>query len=154
ATEALKQWVSERGGDLVFLRGRADERTPALRDLEPITLGDEEVEAARVRLTEAGRTHPGFAFDTREDAATVVQKLPSLISATRVQGEKALAVVLARAQSADAADASAQEMALLAYQRYGQGKVMAVVGQGLWRWAFLPPDLAPYGRVYDEFWTQ
>ena len=45
-------------------------------------------------------------------------------------------------------------MATLAYLRYGQGKVMAIVGQGLWRWAFLPPDLENYGKVYEEFWTQ
>lgn len=154
ATEALKQWVGDRGGDLVFLRGRADERTPALSALEPVTYSDQEIEAARVRLTEAGRSHPGFAFTGEEDAQTVVQKLPSLISATRVQGEKALAVVLARAPGVTEEDADAQEMALLAYQRYGQGKTLAVVGQGLWRWAFLPPELERYGRVYDEFWAQ
>src|SRR5581483_1420397 len=51
-------------------------------------------------------------------------------------------------------DESAKEMALLAYQRYGQGKTLAVVGQGLWRWAFLPPELAQYSHVYSEFWTQ
>ena len=154
ATEALKQWVGDRGGDLVFLRGRADERTPALSALEPVTYSDQEIEAARVRLTEAGRSHPGFAFTGEEDAQTVVQKLPALISATRVQGEKALAVVLARAPGIAEEDADAQEMAVLAYQRYGQGKTLAVVGQGLWRWAFLPPELERYGRVYDEFWAQ
>ncbi len=155
ATEALKQWVGDRGGNLVFLRGRADERTPALAALEPVAFGDQEIEAARVRLTEAGRAHPGFAFANGEDAETVVQKLPSLISATRVEGEKALAVVLARVQGGEGtSDEDAREMALLAYQRYGQGKTLAVVGQGLWRWAFLPPELERYGQVYNEFWTQ
>lgn len=154
STEALKQWIADRGGNLVFLRGRPDERTPALADLEPVTFGNQELEAARLRLTEAGRSHPGFSFDTGQDAQTVVQKLPSLISATRVQGEKALAVVLARAAGTEDTADNTKEMAMLAYQRYGQGKVLAVVGQGLWRWAFLPPDLAPYGQVYKEFWTQ
>ncbi len=153
ATEALKKWVGDRGGCLVFLRGRADERTPALRELEPIVYGTQELETAQIRLTEAGRSHPGFAFDTAEDAQTVVKKLPSLMTATRVQNEKALAVVLARA-SDSAGDGEAKPMATLAYQRFGQGKVMAVVGQGLWRWAFLPPDLEKYGKVYPEFWTQ
>jgi hypothetical protein len=45
-------------------------------------------------------------------------------------------------------------MATLAYMRYGQGKSMAIVGQGMWRWAFLPPELEGYGRVYQEFWSQ
>jgi hypothetical protein len=78
-----------------------------------------------------------------------VQRLPSLITATRVQNEKALAVVLARAGTGDST-----EMAILAYQRYGQGKTLAIAGQGLWRWAFLPPELAQYGQVYADFWTQ
>src|SRR5581483_5646231 len=103
----------------VFLRGRADERTPALAALEPVAFGDQEIDSARVRLTEAGRAHPGFAFSSGEDAQTVVQRLPSLISATQVQGEKALSVVLARAQGSDDAqtDQDTREMALLAYQR-------------------------------------
>src|SRR5262249_55208017 len=99
ATEALKRWIADKGGNMVFLRGRADENTPALRDLEPVEFGAKEVEAARVRLTEAGRTYPGFAFTGDEDAQTVVRRLPSLISAAQVRGEKALAVVLARAES-------------------------------------------------------
>ncbi len=152
-TANLKRWVSERGGSLVFLRGRADDSATGLHELEPLNFGPQEVEATRLRLTEAGRSHPGFALGGAADAPTVVQKLPALVSATQVTGEKAFSVVLARAQGGTS-DASAPEMALLAYQRYGQGKTLAVVGQGLWRWAFLPPELGQYSRVYAEFWTQ
>ncbi len=153
ATEELKKWVGDRGGCLVFLRGRADERSPGLRDLEPVVYGTQELASAQLRLTDAGRSHPGFAFDTGEDAQTVVKKLPSLITATRVQNEKALAVVLARSSDSESG-ADGKPMATLAYQRFGQGKVMAVVGQGLWRWAFLPPDQEKYSKVYPEFWAQ
>jgi hypothetical protein len=148
-TRTLQTWIRDRGGHLIFLRGRADERTEALRELEPFTYEAEEIQQARLRLTEAGRGHPGFALRTAEDSQTVVQRLPSLITATRVQNEKALAVVLARAGTGDST-----EMAILAYQRYGQGKTLAIAGQGLWRWAFLPPELAQYGQVYADFWTQ
>lgn len=151
--KALKEWLAERGGNLLFLRGRADERTEALREIEPVAWSDQELAELRLRLTQEGRAHPGFAFGVSEDAQTVVKRLPPLISASRVQGEKALAVVLARAEGVPN-DQSAQEMATLAYLRYGQGKVMAIVGQGLWRWAFLPPDMENYGKVYEEFWTQ
>ena len=153
ATEELKRWVGDRGGCLVFLRGRADERSPGLRELEPIVYGTQELASAQIRLTDAGRSHPGFAFDTGEDAQTVVKKLPSLITATRVQNEKALAVVLARSSDSESST-DGKPMATLAYQRFGQGKVMAVVGQGLWRWAFLPPDQEKYSKVYPEFWAQ
>jgi len=153
ATEELKKWVGDRGGCLVFLRGRADEHTVGLRDLEPLVYGTQELATAQVRLTDAGRSHPGFAFDAGEDAQTIVKKLPSLITATRVKGEKALAVVLARSPDSESGTDS-KPMATLAYQRFGQGKVMAVVGQGLWRWAFLPPDQEKYRKVYPEFWAQ
>jgi len=151
--KVLKEWIAERGGNVLFLRGRPDERTTALREIEPVAWSDRELAELRLRLTQEGRAHPGFAFAVSEDAQTVVRKLPPLISASRVQGEKALAVVLARAEGAEN-DREAQEMATLAYLRYGQGKVMAIVGQGLWRWAFLPPDLQNYQKVYEEFWTQ
>jgi hypothetical protein len=151
--KTLKEWISERGGNLLFLRGRPDERMESLGEIEPVTWSDQEIDELRMRLTQEGKAHPGFAFAISEDAQTVVKKLPPLVSATRVQGEKALAVVLARAENA-VNDQDAKEMATLAYIRYGQGKVMAIVGQGLWRWAFLPPDLESYGKVYEEFWTQ
>jgi hypothetical protein len=151
--KVLKDWVSERGGNLLFLRGRPDERSRVLREIEPVTWSDRELEELRIRLTQEGKSHPGFAFGMSEDAQTVVKKLPPLISASRVEGEKALTVVLARTENATS-DQDSKEMATLAYLRYGQGKVMAIVGQGLWRWAFLPPELEQYGKVYDEFWTQ
>ncbi len=152
AAKELKFWVAERGGNVLFLRGRTDERTEALRELEPVTWSNQEMHELRMRLTREGRTHPGFVFDSRDDAQTIVKRMPPLISASRVQGEKALSVVLARAEGTG--DESAREMATLAYIRYGQGKSLAIVGQGLWRWAFLPPDLESYGKVYQEFWSQ
>jgi hypothetical protein len=45
-------------------------------------------------------------------------------------------------------------MAVVAYQNYGQGKVLSLVGEGLWRWALLPPELKDYTECYFDFWTQ
>ena len=155
AANALKAWIRERGGNLALLGGRAGETSDGLRELSPVVFGAEETANVRVRLTDAARDFPGFQFRGAEDAQTVVQRLPSLIAATRTQGEKALTVVLARAENAESAnDADAPELALLAYQRYGQGKVLALSGDGLWRWAFPPQAQAQYGRAYADFWTQ
>ena len=155
AANALKQWISARGGNLVLLRGRADERSDVLRELSPVVFGPDEIADVHARLTEAGRDYPGFQFSGGLDAQTTIQRLPSLISATQTEGEKALTVILARAGNGEpAGDANAPEVALLAYGRYGQGKVMAIAGEGIWRWAFLPPEQAPYNRVYADFWTQ
>jgi hypothetical protein len=152
AVPTLKKWVSDFGGNLVFLRGKADERTEALRELEPVTWSPAELDELRLKLTREGLSHPGFAFGSAEPSQSIVTKLPPLVSATQVQGEKALAVVLARGSGEQAGQA--QEMATVAFQRIGQGKTMAIAGQGLWRWAFLPPDLENYRKVYEEFWSQ
>ena len=45
-------------------------------------------------------------------------------------------------------------MATVAYQRYGNGRVMVIAGQGLWQWAFLPDELSQYNEVYRTFWSQ
>jgi len=45
-------------------------------------------------------------------------------------------------------------MATVVYQRYGDGRVMVLAGQGLWQWAFLPDELSRYDMVYNTFWSQ
>jgi len=154
ATANLKRWITERGGNLVLLRGRADEKTEALRELEPFSYTPEQIEATRAQLTDAGKAYPGFVQPSKEDAGTIVQKLPLLITSAKVSGEKAMATVLARTEGGTTNSENESEMALLAWQRVGQGKVMAVAGDGLWRWAMLPPELAQYANVFPEFWAQ
>jgi hypothetical protein len=106
-----------------------------------------------MQVTEEGQRNPAFNFPGAQDSQMVIQKLPTILSATRVQGEKALAVVLARAAGVPSG-APGREMAVVAYQNYGQGKVLSLVGEGLWRWALLPPELKEYSDCYTEFWTQ
>jgi hypothetical protein len=153
SADALKRYVAEHAGNLIFLRGRAEERAANLQALEPVRWSDEQIRDFRLQLTEEGKRNPAFNFRAGSDPEAVIQKLPSLISATRVEGEKALAVVLARTSGLPASGQN-REMAVLAYQNYGQGKVVGLVGQGLWRWAFLPPDLKDYAGCYNDFWTQ
>jgi hypothetical protein len=151
---SLKQYVGDHAGNLIFLRGNPEERASVLQDLEPVRWSDEQVRDFRMQVTEEGRSNPAFTFGASGDPETVIQKLPTMISATRVEEEKALSVVLARASGVPGAAAGNKEMAVLAYQNYGQGKAVALIGQGLWRWAFLPPELKDYAGCYRDFWTQ
>jgi hypothetical protein len=155
-TEGLKSYVANHAGNLIFLRGKPDERTEALRGLEPIQWSADQINDIRMQLTEEGQRNPAFNFSNVPSAQDAVQKLPTMISATKVVGEKALAVVLARAVgvASGAAGADTHEMAVLAYQNYGQGKVLSLVGEGLWRWALLPPEMKDYTTCYSDFWTQ
>jgi hypothetical protein len=153
STAVLKQFVADHAGNVIFLRGKAAERDTALEALEPVRWSQEQIRDFRLQVTEEGVQNPAFGFRVGSDTRAIVQKLPKLISATRVEGEKALAVVLARAMDVPGG-AQQKEMAVLAYQNYGQGKAVSLIGQGLWRWAFLPPELKDYAGCYNDFWTQ
>jgi len=156
--DLLREFLLDRGGSVVFCRGRSYDRpAEALARMEPVVWASGAIRNFRYRITEEGMETPIFEFENMQGQPTINQ-LPSLVSATRIQGEKSLAVVLARAvpeaYSAVQTEPELREMAVLAYQRYGRGKVMTVAGDGLWRWAFLPPRLARYDSIYAEFWGQ
>ena len=152
--EQLKLYVSEDAGHLVLLRGKPEERGATLSELEPVTWTESQVNDFRMKLTSDGESHPAFGFGGRADSSTVVQRLPTLISATKVDEEKALSVVLARASGVGNAGQPNREMAVLAYRIYGHGLVVSLIGEGLWQWAFLPPDMEGYADCYNDFWTQ
>jgi len=150
--DLLKEYLLKRSGSVVFFRGKADEGTEQLRDLEPVVWSGDELRDLELSLTEEGRHSPAFTFPTPEEPQTVVRELPHLISATRVESSKSFAVVLARAAASQTAE---EPMASVAFQRYGNGRVMVIAGQGLWRWGFLPDGLAnKYEGVYSAFWRQ
>jgi hypothetical protein len=151
--EVLKRWVAGRGGALILLRGKPDDRLGALRDLEPVTWSDGEIGEARLRLTEDGQRHPALSRFARTTGGNEVRSIPPLVSATRVRAEKALSVVLARTETSGnlAADS---EMAIIAHMRFGKGRVLAIAGQGLWRWAMAAPEQGSSKSAYAEFWSQ
>jgi hypothetical protein len=154
SAKALEEYVSEDGGHVIFLRGpAADTDTPVLSALNPVAWDTDEVHDFRMEITQDGASNPAFGFGGNDPGA-VIQRLPTLISATRVEKEKALSVVLARASGATNSQQPNMEMALVAYMRHGDGLVVSLVGQGLWRWAMLPPDLQDYAKCYADFWTQ
>lgn len=161
----LKEYLDERGGGIIFARGRAYDPSTrggaaaarALSALEPAVWGDEYVRDLELALTPEGRSHPSFQFVNGRAPDVIVKELPGLIGAVRVRREKAAALVLARAQSRDAPLASADApMAALAYQNYGKGRVVSVLSEGLWRWSLLPGKYRQFEKVspFDEFWRR
>jgi len=159
----VRELVVERGGGLVMLRGRpTDDPELALifDNLAPVEWGqDAETDRAQASLTEAGRRSGMFEprdlpegefpteFDT--DTGAIVAALPDLVTVTRVERERSLSVVLLQSEQ----DASA----LIAHARTGSGRVLAVLGEGLWRWAIRPPDAfasADAEAVYSALWKR
>ncbi len=150
AVTALKDWVGRRGGHLVCARGRPlakSTRDSELLGLLPLSWTAGEEQRFRMELTERGRMLTLFG-SAGDEAAGPFRELPSLATGTRVEAERALAVVLARAQG------ELKDMAALTYQQYGAGRVVVLEGQGLWRWAFQHPAGPPGARrTFDLLWS-
>lgn len=148
----LEQYLTERGGSIVCARGRAS-AAPArsgLDALEPLAWAAARLSNAQLELTTEGRLSPIFAFNKPAATESILRELPSLLSVTRIEREKSLAVILARGK----AEGQPQPVATVAYQRYGRGKVMSIGATGLWRWAFLPEDQKDKDDIYRLFWAQ
>jgi hypothetical protein len=149
STESLlTDYVSKRGGNLIFGRGKAyGGRFQALSKLEPLAWGEGSATSVKLRVTEAGRDNPVFDLGASGSLDELMDRLPALDQASVTLGEKPLAVILASASS------SAEGPALLAYQRYGQGKVMSLNASGLWRWAFRENGQDESEAAYQRFWV-
>ena len=147
--EHLTQLVGSRGGGLIFARGKPYEgHFRALGKFEPVTW-DEGLELeASWRPTAAGRESPVFELGASDDLDDVLDRLPSPDRMRSTAGEKPLAVVLATS------DGSRDRRTIaMAYQRYGQGKVLQLNASGLWRWAFRERGKAEDEHVYAQFWS-
>ncbi len=148
-TEQLLTDFVSRGGNLVFARGKPyDGHFEPLAKLEPLAWGEGATSAVRLRVTEAGRDNPIFDLGVSGNLNELMERLPALESASVTLGEKPLAVVLATA-----AAANADSPALLAYQRYGQGKVLSLNAEGLWRWDFRETGQQESEVAYQRFWV-
>jgi len=94
-----------------------------------------------VRLTDAGLAHPAFAGDP-----TLWKTIPPVLSlfpsSELASGAEALVQ----------ADTPQGQLPAMAAQRYGQGKVVAILTDSLWRWQ-LDPDESRQ-RPYQRFWDQ
>lgn len=147
----VRDYVRERGGGVVFARGRSyGFDNAALAALEPLVWERDAVHGTRFELTPEGRINPAFAFGKPLPPDTVLRELPEMVSVTKVSQEKSLAIVLARSPAGD----EGTPIATIAYQRYGKGKVMSVGATGMWRWSIMPEQLSSYDDIYERFWAQ
>jgi hypothetical protein len=97
-----------------------------------------------MKLTERGSDLSWLnAVDSGDDE--VFGRLPSLATTAPAGQPKPMSVVLARSEAEPGP-------AVVTYQPYGTGRVVAVEGSGMWRWAFLAPQYQQHDQVYDSLW--
>lgn len=157
--QLLVDFVTQRGGSLVLARGRAfDSDSQAGREaqailgaIEPVAWGRGTIASLQLELTAQGKSDPLTRFE-EPGLDAVVTRLPDMLAASRIEGEKAASIVLLRQRPRDSGDAAG--MAAVTYQNAGKGKVLAVLTDGLWRWSLLPSRLREFDSIYQVFWSR
>lgn len=157
----LPAYVRDHGGGLVFARGRAYDTDSVLgrrvgRELsvlEPVVWGRGTLTQQEIAVMPAGVSHPSLSFlkeKAQGDSASYAALLPQLKRLPVIEREKDSALVLA---STRARGTAGQGQPVVVTMPYASGQVVAILGEGLWRWSMLArrnPDLA---GVYDQFWS-
>ena len=140
----------EDGGSLILLGGTKAWTASGLMQTElgktlPVRGADvKTLEGAKpypVRLGESARGHPAFAGD-----AALWQNIPPVLSVfsgfTLSPGAETLVT----------AETPQGTQPVVVAQRFGQGKVTAILTDSLWRWQLGPE--AGKAKPYDRFWKQ
>ena len=160
ALEATRSFVGERGGGLLVLGARSFMRQglggTALEDVLPLDLSAggggvlpaiDARGANRVSLTAAGEAHPVMQLAAgADDTKKRWEAVPALASIVPLGGPRPGASVLAVTSGP-----GGTPRALVAVQRFGEGRSMVFAGEAAWRWRMLLPAT---DRVYDTFWKQ
>jgi uncharacterized membrane protein len=151
-------FVSNRGGGFLMTGGRNSysgghyENSP-VADILPVQLpaGDRTPVVGRIKMavTDYGRTHPLMKLSA--DSGVNVKQwtdLPPLNDYNRTLDAKIGGIVLARGQPEQKSGA---DPILLAYQRYGRGRSMALTTGSTWLWQM---GMDHQDQTYEHFWKQ
>ena len=142
----LDQYVNERGGTVIFSRGRAFANSAASQ-LEPILWGD--TARARVRLDVTAEGRALSPFRALNEGAGGLDALPDLLDGKKPGETQPLTSTFAVAAGRD----DATPAAAIVHRRYGQGQVVSIGVAGLWRWA-LNSKVEGANSPFDYFWDQ
>ncbi len=149
--DALRVYIRDRGGAVLFARGKATTSTmPALEALEPVTWAATRSDRFRFVPTPDGEAAGLFGEALPPPDASVWSNLPELQDARTVSFVKPFTRILAEGSTEGG---FAGKTPVLLVRRYGQGVCGLVNGDGLWKWDFYP-EARELGNMYEDFWTQ
>ncbi len=140
----LQDYVRNHGGTVIFSRGKA---FAAANDLEPVIWDERPTEKVRLQVSREGQAVAPLKLLTEQNSA--VENLPDLIAGHAITGRKPLTATLASAQQRDGGDV----LPGFVHRRYGQGQVLSVGVEGLWKWAF-HAKIEGANNLFDRFWDQ
>ena len=153
--EILRSYVRERGGAVLFSRGKASTASlAALEPLEPVVWGSATTADFRFTPTRDGEAAGLFGQALPAPDASLWAALPTLRDGRQIAMVKPFTRVLAEGiPEHGAGSGTTGKFPLLMVRRYGQGVTGLVNGDGLWKWDFFP-EARELGNCYEDFWTQ
>ena len=151
-------FVSNRGGGFLMMGGRNSfaggryQNSP-IADILPVQMAPEAstpiIGRLKLAITDYGRTHPLMKLSPGADK-NVKQwsDLPPLNDFNKTLDAKVGGIVLARGQTETK---GSSDPILLAYQRYGRGRTMALTSGSTWHWQM---EMDHEDQTYELFWKQ
>lgn len=150
--ELLTHFVADRGGSLVFSRGKAyGGRFAALAKFDPVVWGGGAEHDIKLQPTYNATGGGVFEMAAPDQLNGIIDRLPRFDAVADTRGVKPLAVVLASGQADQQRDED--KPVVMAYQLFGQGRVVTLNAGGLWRWSFHQRDTPSDEFIYDQFWS-
>lgn len=159
----ISEFVSQRGGGLVMIGGKNSfaqggyNNTP-LEDALPVILRAGRQDAPvpsyqdaeyKAVLTDYGQQHPATRLSMDEqDNTKRWESAPPLIGINPTDGLKPGATVLLQSS---VREVGGQHLAVLAFQRFGRGKSMALTTDATWRWRM---EQDSKNNFHELFWKQ
>lgn len=157
--DLTREFVARRGGGLLVMGAQALGRSglleTSLDEALPLLFserGDLALPASntrgvnRVAITAPGLQHPIMQLGSTDDTAKRWDAVPPLAAIAPLGGPRPGASVLAVTGGP-----GGTPRALVAVQRYGDGRSMIFTGEASWRWRMMLPST---DRSYDTFWRQ
>lgn len=156
--QMIADFVSERGGGLLLLGGRQAfaeggwAGTP-VEEVMPVVLGPASegfLSEMKVTLTPAGRANSATQIGEDGEATdSLWQALPPVTALNRITEVKPGATALLTGTSEDLG----QPQIVLAHQRYGRGKALALTVQDSWLWQ-MHAEVPLEDQSHETFWQQ
>jgi len=160
---SVAEAVEKRGAAFIMLGGNRTfgaggfAGTP-IADILPVVMRSrndgQENKPFQVAPTSEGLRHPVLRLDADEDKNLALWKsMPPVDGCNRVLGAKLGAKVLLR-HELRRLEVGGPRMIVLAVQRYGKGKTVALTADSTWRWRFQMLGQGGDETLYDAFWRQ
>lgn len=150
---ALRTYVRDRGGAVLFARGKPTTGdVPEIEPLEPVIWATSSASDFRFMPTRDGEAAGLFGEALPAPDSSLWTSLPPLKDGRQISQVKPFTRVLAEGVPEGSTALSGKFPALLV-RRYGQGVAGLVNGDGLWKWDFYP-EARELGNCYEDFWTQ